>query len=181
MGTSTLAPWDFQPGIDSGESFPIFSWYLQLSPPRRFKPVALAFGLSVQTVTNWAKRDLWIDRARAWDQHLIRMRHASTEEIYGQEGKEVAKAYLDTIRAQKMILDDQVDKLAKECLERDSVRLKPNEIVRLSVETLRAERLLRGQATEIVGEELDLSQLSDEELAAYEALTSKARRKDLAT
>ena len=180
VGIEQLAPWDFQPGIDTGEGFPIFGWYLQLAPPRRFKPVALAFGLSVPTVTRWALHGLWQERARAWDQHMLRMRQAATEEIYGQDGKAVAQAYLDTIRAQKMIVDDQLDKLARECLERDAVRLKPNEIVRLSVETLRAERLLRGQATEIIGEELDLSQLSDEELTAYEALTSKARRRDSA-
>ena len=180
MGIEQIAPWDFQPGIDTPASWPIFSWYLQLTPPRRLKSVALAFALSVQTVAKWAAHGLWVDRARAWDTHLQRMRNAAQEEIYGQEGKEVAKAYLETIRAQKAILDDQVDKLQRECLERDTVRLRPNEIVRLSVETLRAERLLRGQATEIVGEELDLSQLTDEELAAYEALTSKARRKESA-
>jgi hypothetical protein len=174
------APWDFQPGIDTADSWPIFAWYLQLAPPRRLKPVALQFQLSVPTVSRWAAHGLWQERARAWDQHLTRMRHAAQEEIYGQEGKDVAKAYLDTIRAQKAVLDDQVDKLMQECIESPTRRLRPNEIVRLSVETLRAERLLRGQATEIVGEELDLSQLTDEELAAYEALTSKARRKESA-
>jgi hypothetical protein len=157
VGINQIAPWDFQPGIDTPDSWPIFSWFLQLAPPRRLKPVALQFQLSVQTVSRWATHGLWLERAKAWDTHLQRMRNAAQEEIYGQEGKEVAKAYLETIRAQKALLDDQVDKLTRECLERDTARLRPNEIVRLSVETLRQERLLRGQATEIIGEELDLS------------------------
>lgn len=179
VGAETLAPWDFQPGIDTPDSWPIFTWYMQLAPPRRLKPVALAFGLTVQQLNRWAAHSLWVERANAWDRHLAKMRNAAAEDLYGQDGKAVAQAYLETVRTQKAVLDDQLDKLVRECAESPERRvLKPNEIVRLSVETLRAERLLRGQATEIIGEELDLSQLSDEELAAYEALHAKARRKD---
>lgn len=178
MGAEKLAPWDFQPGVDTPETWPVFAWYLQLPAPRRLKAVALAFGLNVATVSNWAKRDLWVERALHWDKRMLQTRQAALESLYAQDGKTVAQAYLETVRCQKAVLDDQLDKLLAECVNSDTRRLRPNDLVRLSVETLRAERLLRGQATEIVAEELDLSQLSDEELAAYEALTSKARRKD---
>jgi hypothetical protein len=109
-------------------------------------------------------------------QRLFNVKELAITDELAKEGKHVAQEWLETIRMQKAVVDDQIEKLATQCLDGQGSTLRVADLIKLSKETLHSERLLRGQATEIVADELDLSRLTDDQLAEYERLTSMARR-----
>lgn len=177
MGTvSSPKPWEYQPGIDENTSFGAFTWFLLLAPPRRLNMLAGQFQVAMVTLRKWAKDGLWYERARAYDQDLLRLRKEELDRVYQLSGAEVAQQQLDVIALGNSIVADQFEKLARRCLDTDSPYMRPADAVRLRAELFREERLVRGQATEIVESEQDLGKLSDDELAELDRLTRKARK-----
>lgn len=175
MTTNQLKPWDFQPGIDTNDNFPAFSWYLRLPPPRKLSMLAGQFQVSVGTIRNWADRGLWSPRARAYDEDLAKHHKTELDALYSKDGAEVAKQQLGMIALKNAIVEDQLEKLARQCLDRDSTVLKPGDIIRLRREAFLEERLVRGQATAIVDGELHWENLNDQELALAEQLFAKLK------
>lgn len=170
-------PWEYQPGIDNDRSYQAFTWFLTLPPPRRVSLLAGQFQVSVVALGRWASQGYWYDRARAYDDDLARQRKSELDRVYQQSGADVAKQQLELVAIKNAIVGDQLDKLYRECIDRpESTRLKPVDIVRLRAEAFREERLVRGQPTDIIESEIDLSRLTDDELRAYEALVRKAHR-----
>jgi hypothetical protein len=179
-------PWEFQPGIDTYDSYAAFIVYLDccerhIPGSRRLRCVSQITHTPLSTIRTWSKADLWVERATERMLRVFGIRENAIEDEYTKEGKKVAQEWLETVRLQKAVVDDQTEKLLSRCLEQgEGTHLRTIDLIRLSKETLHSERLLRGQATEIVGEELDLSKLTDEQLAAYEALTRLAKKDDAA-
>lgn len=169
-------PWEFQPGVDTAQTFQAFAWFLCLPPPRRLTLLAGQFQVSIQTIRNWARDGLWFERARAYDADLLHARKAELDAVYQKSGAEVAQQQLELIALKNAIVGDQLDKLARRCFDTDIPVMRAGDVIRLRSEAFKEERLVRGQATEITSEELDLSKLTDEELEAYDQLTRKARR-----
>lgn len=172
-------PWELQPGIDSSESWSLFSFFLSLPPPRRVSDVHTAFsGTSYATISRYAKDGLWRARALAWDRHLSKIQSKAYEEVYRQTAAETAKTHIPLINLGKEIVSRELIKLLRESVGTEGVRMKPGDIRRLLESTVKLDRLVRGQATEIVDDNsIDLSQLTPEEFAEYERLARKAVKK----
>jgi len=171
--------WEFQPGIDTDDSFAVFSYWLVLPPPRDLRIAARACQRTPQQVSRWANADLWRERAQEYDKLLNDSRRAELEKLYKQDGAAVALEWLEPITTAKGFIKEQLEKFQIEGSDREGVRIKPNELSRLFQVVFQAERLLRGQATEITSDELDLSKLTDEELAEYDRMVRKARKEGI--
>lgn len=169
-------PWEFQPGIDTGETFAVFSAYLQLPPRRRLSTLFGSFGVAPATLQGWARDGYWKERALAWDVALHEERLALARGMVQEDAKELRERELDLIRAQKALVERELDKLLQRSLESESSQMRPADVVRMYTEAFKAERLVRGQATEIVEGELDLTKLTDQELELLDQLTQKARK-----
>lgn len=59
-------PWTLQPG-ESSRSYEAFRLYLQMGPDRSHARVAAELGKSETLISNWAARDKWTDRVRAYE------------------------------------------------------------------------------------------------------------------
>lgn len=181
MAASDPKPWEFQPWIDTPESYNGFVWFLGFLAPRRVAPIAHAFQKSVATVNKWAKDGFWHQRAAAYDQDLARIRKEELDRVYRLEGADLAKQHLDLIALGNTLVEDQIQKHLAEAIDRTQPSKKLGEIVKLRGELFKEERLVRGQSTEIVDQELDLSKLDDEELDQLDRLRKKARKEGSGT
>lgn len=181
MAPPAPKPWEYQPGVDTPDDYNAFVWFLGFLAPRRIAPIANAFDKSLATVRKWARDGLWYERAAAYDQDLANQRKAELDRVYKTEGAELAKQHLDVIRLGYTLVEDQLEKHLVEAKDRTSSSKKLGEIVKLRGELFREERLVRGQATEIVDQELDLSKLDDQELELLDQLRKKARKEGTGT
>jgi hypothetical protein len=168
-------PWEFQPGIDTGDTFAGFQVFLSLPPPRKLKDVATLLHCSYGSVTRWAADTLWKERALAWDRHCHSLLLDEQEALYRQTAREVAQRHLGITQRMFGVVETELTKLHSESQSSGNTRLTARDITRMADVAIKNERLVRGQATEIVSSDVDLSKLSDEELALLDTLMNKAR------
>lgn len=75
MASDTLEPWERQPN-ESDRAFAAFKVYAEMGPAvRSFRKVAAATGSpkSRNKINAWAKDFSWVERARAYDNELMRV------------------------------------------------------------------------------------------------------------
>lgn len=173
---SGLAAWEFWPGVDDPDSWAAFIFYQTLPPPRKLHYVADCLGLQYGQVSRWAKDAHWQARVLEWDKHIAAIRLEETEELIREDQRTVTGKHLETTRKALAVADRELAKLVQESAKSAHSTMPARDVLRLADLAIKTERLVRGQATEIQGQELDLSKLSDEELAAYEALLVKAHK-----
>lgn len=170
----TLDPWERQP-YDSDESWPVFQAYRDQTPPRRGLLVSLR-GRSVDPikVARWYRDHYWAERVAEYDRHLDSIRRAETEAALAKSAREAMADHVALIEQGKEIALRELEKLLATVKESPAEVLKPRDVIRLMDATIKFDRLIRGETTENVNVEgPDFSHLTDEQLAALDALIAK--------
>jgi hypothetical protein len=170
MAKQTKHPWHKQPGeVESAyRAFKVF-----VRSDRKYISVARRTGKPHTTISNWGNKYKWNARAEAWD--IWRDQQLEANEKKRLE--EMAKRHVD----ESIILQQKgIERLAN---------LKPEQItptvaVRMVEVGITIERRTFGDPKQLLnnrnaidsGEQIDLSKLTDDELADYERLISKAKQ-----
>lgn len=108
---------------------------------------------------------------------MARIAAEETESIVRRTAEERATKALLTLERMHAILDHEVLKLHAQSVGTALPVMNAAQMVKLAESAIKLERLVRGDTTENVGNTLDLTQLTDEELAALDALSRKAEVK----
>lgn len=178
MSDESLA-WDYIEGLESPEQFEAFAHYRDLGPARRtLARVARDLCQPYGAVTRWARQCLWDERAQSYDKHRIaeraRMRAAAEQEADQDWATQRAELLKDLHANVATAMGQLANKLATRRGE-----MRPNEITQALRVLLHFGNLAAGDATERVdlGEEIDYSSLTAEEIAALDkALPRKGQK-----
>ena len=148
--------------------------------PRSFRRMAKSWGLPWTEVEASARDNFWKDRALAWDAHLDRVRVDAAEAYAEETGRDVARRHLRPLQKALALAERELDKFldASAGCEMPGL-LTPRDVIRILVQGVKVERLIRGDTTEKVAVEEgpDLSALSVDELRALRDLQAKAGEK----
>jgi hypothetical protein len=175
-------PWTRQPR----ESEVQHAWFLHYrdqaypdGPTGDFKPrsvrvVAEDFGYPYVTISGVAESFAWAPRAAAYDALLLARKAEAAMDALEALAVAHGRALGDALEIARL----ELAKL-RGMAEGQAPALKPKELITLLEKTITLQRLLADQATSIVKTDqgLDLTQLSDEDLEAYEQIMSKAKVK----
>lgn len=176
-----MEPWDRQP-FDSDASWVWFVAYRDAMPPRRLDRVRVSVPGTVapplMDLMRWATEGHWVERVRAWDQHLDDIRQAEREAAVSKQAREAAEDQ-EAALAQDLreLALREAGKWVKTSAATEPEVLKPREVVAVADAAVKLGRLTRGESTEKVEvkDELNLDNLSAEELRQYRDLYLKAR------
>lgn len=155
---------------ESPPAFAAFQTYRDLGSERSISHAAKIVEKDISLLERWSTKHKWVLRASAYDAWLDQ--EAQAKQL--KERTEMAK------RHAKMAMMVQ-QKLVERLNEFNADSITPGEIPRWFDVAVKVERLSRGATTETIGlenvnnEELDLSSLSDDELAELDTMLKKAR------
>lgn len=164
--------WERQEG-ESAQAFQGFAAYRDMGADRSLAKVAQKLGKSKALMERWSVRWQWVIRADAWDDEMDRLSRRELEKgITGMRKNHVNIAKAMLVKALQALQRIPVDEMT------------PKDVSTMVDVAAKLERISRGEATErtegkqtIAGEvsvsTIDLSGITDEELAALDAITGK--------
>jgi hypothetical protein len=119
----------------------------------------------------------WIERAALWDQHLDEIKRRQIEASIVDDAKAIAGEHMGMLAKARKIASIELAKLLERTEGSSHANVRVGELTRLIDATVKLDRLIRGEATEIVetGDDLDFSNMPDEDLAQLHAMLSKAK------
>lgn len=166
----TPKDWERLEGIDTAKSWPVFEAYRDMPAPRNLRVVLEKFGIAESIVYGWSSSQDWAGRVRAYDNHLTRIKTRATE----NETQRMARRHTKGARLMQELGGIELQKTLKRARAIDELeQVPPRTAAKLVVEGAKLERLVAGEVTERVGEVLDFSKLTDDELEQYRALAQK--------
>ena len=169
-------PWEFQPYIDSADSFNCFRIFMSFPPPRKIQDVATVTRRAIGTIRNWARDCLWADRALAWDRHCHDIIVKETEASSRRTAVQVADRHRELTDKMLATVEIELAKIHGQSVENANAVLAPRDLTRMLKEAAHLDRLAANLPTEISGTGLDFSGFSDAELAEFDRLMSKAKQ-----
>ena len=174
----SIQPWDRQP-FDSDETFRWFVAYRDAVPPRQLGRLFVPGTVkpTLQQLLDWYNDGAWRDRAAAWDQHLDTLRQAEREDMVGKDARAASAHDAELLGEVRALVNRELDKLNRTSSESEAEVLKPAELNKLIENVVKLGRLTRGEATEHVATDIDLSALPLEELRKLQEIKRKAGRK----
>jgi hypothetical protein len=179
VADSPVADWDHLDWLgESADQFAAFRAFLGLTPPRRIENVlAWLPQLEMGTLRQWSSRFHWRERVLAYEKHRQAELAAEVDALWGEEKTAIAARHVETLRMSLELARKELIKwLAQSDASKMPVSRSLHEVTRLLKEAIVGERLVRGDPTERVAiGETDLSRLTDEEFAQWEALAEKTR------
>ena len=164
--------WERQEG-ESAQAFQGFAAYRDMGAERSLAKVAQKLGKSKALMERWSVRWQWVMRADLWDDEMDRLSRRELEKgITGMRRNHVNIAKAMLVKALQALQRIPVDEMT------------PKDVSTMVDVAAKLERISRGEATErtegkqaIAGEvsvsTIDLSSITDEELAALDAITGK--------
>lgn len=157
---------------DTDDSWPAFVEYRDQSPPRQLR--FTRFG--VEQTRRWYLDHGWKARVAAFDVWLDEVRLQHYGDAIKQPAKAVAAEHMGILQDMRDILRREVDKWQKTIAENKGAPfLKLSELTRLTDVVMKYDRLVRGEATERIGDETDYSKLTPDELLALQRILAKTR------
>lgn len=153
--------WERQKG-ESAQAFEAFSCYLEMGADRSIRAVSQKLGKSKTLIDRWSRTNNWVERCRAWDDHLQReARRAAVDEVREMTRRHTQLAVAiqgAAIRALSALGDGMINPKNFAA------------IVRLATELERDSRMAEVAATEEIGKTQDdgPAQLADTIIAAYQ-------------
>ena len=164
--------WERQEG-ESAQAFQGFAAYRDMGAERSLAKVAQKLGKSKALMERWSVRWQWVVRSDAWDDELDRQTRVELKKgVTGMRKNHVNIAKAMLVKALQALQRIPVDEMT------------PKDVSTMVDVAAKLERISRGEATErtegkqaIAGEvsvsTIDLSSITDEELAALDAITGK--------
>jgi hypothetical protein len=143
--------------------------------PRSLRQVAADLGYPYVTVQSWADSFAWADRAGAYDAYVTSRR----DEAALSEADRTTALHGAQVRRLSRFVDKELAKAEAVGESPVPYFTKPRDLLVAMELSIKLQRLINEQATSIVrvDDDLDLSQLTDEELELQEKLREKARKK----
>lgn len=151
---------------ETAEEFKAFQFFRDQIPPRRQMPTTHA---PLAELHRWSMRNHWKVRVTAMDAYLDKAMLEEKEAVFRQTSKEVAVEHMTILARSRNIVLRELN----EMMTRAPGTLRMADLNKLIENTIKYDRLVRGEATEVVAT-VDLSRMTPEELDMYEKLTEKA-------
>ena len=108
----TEQPWERQKG-ESAQAFEAFFLYLEMGASRSLRAVSQELGKSKTLIDRWSRTYKWVERCRAWDNHLqYEAKKAAITEVRNMTKRHVTKAQQNknaAMRALKELGRDMVN------------------------------------------------------------------------
>lgn len=168
-------PWD-RYASETDEEYRAFLDFLEMSRPR--KVISLAHAYPTAGLSLWCRKNRWMERTAAWDEHLAGIELKEIEYAAEVAGREVGKVYTHLSKQSTDLLAIELALKLKEARERarttGASSMSIMEIARLLDIAQKVENLANGRATSILRSDVDLSKLSPEKLEALEAILAEA-------
>lgn len=169
--------WDFLEGVETAEQYDAFATYRDMGPRRRLTRVAQLHGLPYGSVQHWSQVCSWGARVADYDLAQTQEREVALAARRTQINASWADRRAQLLEQLEEIAFLGADQLLANLKNRRQV-LRPNEL-RLITETIaKYQNLANGEATERVDLGLDMSKLSDTQLAQLEEIEQAARRNE---
>lgn len=160
---------------DTDESWDAYVKYRDSRHPRKLYRVGAGAPAKLLELFN---RHNWQARVAEYDRHCDAIRIAERDAIIAQDERDVVAGQYHMLADAKDLVARELQKYLWTSQETEMHGLlKPSELAKLMDVTLRYDRLVRGESTDILKVEQDLSALSLEELRTLEALYVKAKNK----
>jgi hypothetical protein len=168
-------PWEKQDN-ESQEAWLAFRAYRDMPPDERLLKRAAIGNIAV--LSRWYRDHNWADRCAAFDKKFDAMRVEEREKVYRRAAREIAIDHMVMLADARELYSREFAKLLSASREGDMIGLvKPETLVRMAEVMVKLDRLVRGESTENVqNTDMDLSQLSLDELRQLNELMSKASK-----
>lgn len=163
-------PWERQ-SVETDDAWRAFKAFRDARPPRRQRSVV---GFSTNTICQWYNDFNWPGRCSAYDAHMEKIAQGERESILRQAASEVSAEHMAMIQTARHLAQLELDKLLDASNQCETNLLRPGEVIKLSEAVVKLDRLVRGESTESVEHNVDLSRLSIDELRTMRELTKKA-------
>ncbi len=170
-GPSTIPkPWERQ-HFDTDESFEAFKLFRDSRPPRR---VLAQRGYPTSSLYAWFRDHAWAERVRAYDAHTDSILLGEREALLRQNAQQISAEHMALLHSARDLAQRELDKMLSRSVDNDEMNLlRPGELVKLLETVIRYDRLIRGESTENIDQQIDLSALTLDELLTYKALREK--------
>lgn len=162
--------WTFIEGLESSDAYAAFEEHRDQDPRHRsLASTARRYGVAPTTIYRWSKENYWESRIQSYDAHMAALRAAEL----AQREQTAVRAWGER-REELLALGEEAALLGLEQnlhdLKTRRGRMRWNEAKGLLGVVLREGNLANGDATDRVDNVIDLSNASDETLAALEQL-----------
>lgn len=166
------APWERQP-TESEEAWLAFRAYRDMPPEQRI--LRRSAVKTVEVLSRWYRDHNWIDRCKAFDAHVDHVSIEERKRILEMASRDLAYDHAIMLADARELVSRELGKLVTVSRDTDMHGLlKPSEVIKLFDTTIKLDRLVRGQSTENIKEEVDVSKLSLDEARELARLMRKA-------
>lgn len=80
---AVLSPWDIQPG-ETAKAYEAFAVYRDAGASRSLADTGRKLGKNLTTLGEWSSKNGWVERARAWDEHVIALANPRAAEAQAE-------------------------------------------------------------------------------------------------
>lgn len=165
-------PWARQP-FETDLGFALFGEYLGLPLPRQLTKLR-QHQLTWSQLSETAFNGHWKERAALWDEHLAKIRSETLERVTEETAAQVAARQVRLTKRMQSIADLELAKLERVVAQNDFTAVELRDVIRLALNGIKLERLVRGEVTERVETGPEVGALSLEELREARRLQAKA-------
>jgi hypothetical protein len=175
-------PWAMQP-CDTPAGYAWFTDFLLLPPPRDWRILLRRSGCPYDhgQLAQEVRDGLWEERATAWDRHLGHERLKTVEKEVRRDAKALAQEQLAAAMDVRLLGHEEVKRLRSQLqkIPDHAGGIRPETAIRAVTQGITMERLVLGQATEILGVDAKVEEnlleeaLSLDELRAYREIQAK--------
>lgn len=177
LSAEVVRAWDRQ-ADESELSYRGFTFYVEASRPRQLAEVARYLRIPMHQTIDLATANDWRARVRAYDEFVDRSQQQEFDEILGESERDIALRNLSLVRTASELAKLELSKLLVASRESEAPMIhRQADTIKMLDASVKLERLIRGQATEIFGKAaptLDLSTFTLEEIEAFQVLAAKA-------
>ena len=159
-------PWEIQHG-EPDEAFRQFVFFREMPAPRKLGGYGLAERYELWRTWNWSAR------VAAYDEYLSDIAVREAEEALKMGAKQLAAEHMKELHKAREIFGRELNKMLEQSRKAGNTFMKPADVIRLGEFVVKNERLVTGEATERTEVHQDLSNLTDEDLAALEEIARK--------
>jgi hypothetical protein len=168
-------PWNRQP-LDDDEGWALFRLYLMLPIPRNLALFEQRHVIDGKILRKLHRKNHWQLRAKAFDNEVHKRFQDSVLQYVEDTAVEYGKRHIQILTKTGVLAERELNKLIEASMQSEGIGLiRTRDLIRLIEQTVKLERLVRGDSTEKV--EIDnLDGLSIDELHKLKQLQKKAQK-----
>lgn len=165
-------PWQRQP-FDGDTEWAAFRVWLTAPIPRQPSWLARMQGLPLYEINMWRAKYHWDARAAAFDNYAHQHFQDTVIEVLTGHGEDYANRHAKLIEQATDLLSNELRKFLEASQSTEMTTISPSELIKLLDSTVKLDRLVKGEHTEHVKQDVDLTGLSPDDLIRLKELQSK--------